>query len=88
MRTQARTHCYSMTKLSFRRQHSVRGFVTLFGITMRHSIMMISPFDHLVREEGMTWGLETALRGASERVARSKAPWPSLSSAVWSLQRC
>ncbi|PYK59571.1 MAG: CusA/CzcA family heavy metal efflux RND transporter, partial [Verrucomicrobia bacterium] len=44
------------------------GFVTLFGITMRNSIMMISHFEHLVREEGMTWGLEAALRGATERL--------------------
>jgi CzcA family heavy metal efflux pump len=47
---------------------SLVGFVTLFGITMRNSIMMISHFEHLVREEGMTWGLEAALRGASERL--------------------
>lgn len=45
------------------------GFVTLFGITMRNSIMMISHFEHLVEKEGMTWGLETALRGANERLA-------------------
>ncbi len=44
------------------------GFVTLFGITTRNSIMMISHFEHLVREEGQVWGWETALRGASERV--------------------
>ncbi|HXT39460.1 MAG TPA: efflux RND transporter permease subunit, partial [Candidatus Angelobacter sp.] len=44
------------------------GFVTLFGITMRNSIMMVSHFEHLVREEGMTWGLEAALRGATERL--------------------
>jgi Cu/Ag efflux pump CusA len=44
------------------------GFVTLFGITMRNSIMMISHFEHLVREEGMTWGIEAAIRGASERI--------------------
>jgi Cu/Ag efflux pump CusA len=43
------------------------GFVTLFGITTRNSIMMVSHFEHLVRQEGLTWGLETALRGASER---------------------
>src|SRR5207245_10128317 len=45
------------------------GFVTLFGITMRNSIMMISHFEHLVRVEGMTWGFEAALRGAAERLA-------------------
>ncbi|HTY87280.1 MAG TPA: efflux RND transporter permease subunit [Candidatus Acidoferrum sp.] len=44
------------------------GFVTLFGITMRNSIMMISHFEHLVKEEGMTWGPECALRGATERL--------------------
>ena len=44
------------------------GFVTLFGITMRNSIMMISHFEHLVREEGMVWSLEAALRGATERL--------------------
>ena len=44
------------------------GFVTLFGITMRNSIMMISHFEHLVNEEGMTWGLDAALRGAGERL--------------------
>jgi len=47
---------------------SIVGFVTLFGITMRNSIMMISHFDHLTTNEGMTWGREAALRGASERL--------------------
>jgi CzcA family heavy metal efflux pump len=47
---------------------SLVGFVTLFGITTRNSIMMISHFEHLVQQEGMTWGLEAALRGASERL--------------------
>jgi len=47
---------------------SLVGFVTLFGITMRNSIMMISHFEHLVKEEGMTWGVEAAMRGASERL--------------------
>jgi CzcA family heavy metal efflux pump len=44
------------------------GFVTLFGITMRNSIMMISHFEHLVNEEKLPWGIETALRGATERL--------------------
>jgi len=47
---------------------SLVGFVTLFGITMRNSIMMISHFEHLVQEEGMVWGLEAAIRGATERL--------------------
>lgn len=47
---------------------SLVGFVTLFGITLRNSIMLVSHFQHLVDEEGMTWGLETAIRGASERL--------------------
>ncbi len=48
---------------------SLIGFVTLFGITLRNSIMMISHYEHLVGTEKMDWGLETALRGASERLA-------------------
>jgi len=47
---------------------SLVGFVALFGITMRNSIMMISHFEHLVQEENMTWGPEAAMRGASERL--------------------
>jgi CzcA family heavy metal efflux pump len=45
------------------------GFVTLFGITLRNSIMLISHYEHLTNFEGERWGLETALRGASERLA-------------------
>jgi CzcA family heavy metal efflux pump len=47
---------------------SLVGFVTLFGITTRNSIMMISHFEHLVTQEGMTWGADAAMRGASERL--------------------
>src|SRR5205823_14500594 len=47
---------------------SAVGFVTLFGITMRNSIMLVSHFEHLVAYEGMTWGAEAALRGAAERL--------------------
>jgi Cu/Ag efflux pump CusA len=48
---------------------SLVGFVTLFGITLRNSIMLISHYEHLVREEGQEWNWATALRGASERLA-------------------
>jgi Cu/Ag efflux pump CusA len=47
---------------------SLVGFVTLFGITTRNSIMLISHFEHLVTAEGMTWGSEAVMRGASERL--------------------
>ena len=48
---------------------SLVGFVTLFGITLRNSIMLISHYEHLVEVEGLGWSLDTALRGASERLA-------------------
>ncbi len=47
---------------------SLVGFVTLFGITTRNSILMISHYEHLVAVEGTPWGLEAALRGAGERL--------------------
>lgn len=47
---------------------SLVGFVTLFGITLRNSIMLVSHFQHLVDHEGMVWNLETCIRGASERL--------------------
>jgi len=46
---------------------SLVGFVTLFGITIRNSILLVSHYEHLVTVEGLRWGLETALRGAEER---------------------
>lgn len=47
---------------------SLVGFVTLFGITLRNSIMMVSHFQHLVDVENCTWNLETCVRGATERL--------------------
>jgi CzcA family heavy metal efflux pump len=47
---------------------SLVGFITLFGITLRNSIMLVSHFQYLVVEEGLPWNAETALRGAKERL--------------------
>jgi len=47
---------------------SLVGFVTLFGITLRNSIMMVSHFQHLIDEEKCVWNLETCIRGATERL--------------------
>lgn len=43
------------------------GFVTLFGITARNSIMLLSRFQHLVAVEGQPWDDATCARGAAER---------------------
>ena len=45
------------------------GFVTLFGITVRNGIMMVSHWQHLREAEGMEWGPELIWRGARERLA-------------------
>ncbi|MBN8890470.1 MAG: efflux RND transporter permease subunit, partial [Rhodospirillales bacterium] len=47
---------------------SLVGFVTLFGITLRNSILMISHYEHLVTVEGRAWTLETAVEGAADRL--------------------
>lgn len=44
------------------------GFVTLFGITVRNCIMLISHYRHLIDHEGQDWSAATALRGAQERL--------------------
>jgi Cu/Ag efflux pump CusA len=47
---------------------SMVGFVTLFGITLRNSIMLLSHYQHLVSNENCEWNLETCIRGAKERL--------------------
>jgi len=44
------------------------GFVALFGMAARNTILLVSHYDHLVAEEGEPWNLATALRGAEERL--------------------
>jgi Cu/Ag efflux pump CusA len=44
------------------------GFVALFGMAARNTILLVSHYDHLVGEEGQVWGLGAALRGAEERL--------------------
>ncbi len=47
---------------------SMVGFITLFGITVRNSIMLVSHYKYLVEEEGLEWNLQTAIQGAQERL--------------------
>jgi len=44
------------------------GFVALFGMAARNTILLVSHYDHLVGEEGASWNLETSKRGAGERL--------------------
>jgi Cu/Ag efflux pump CusA len=48
---------------------SMVGFVTLFGITLRNSILMIDHYERLVGVEHMSWNTDTAIRGAADRLA-------------------
>ncbi len=47
---------------------SMVGFVTLFGITLRNSIMLLSHCRHLVEVEGRPWSVATATQAACERL--------------------
>jgi len=48
---------------------SMVGFVTLFGITLRNSIVLISHYRQLVQHGGHAWNRDTATLGACERLA-------------------
>jgi Cu/Ag efflux pump CusA len=48
---------------------SAFGFLALFGIAVRNTIGMTNHFDHLERNEGVSFGSDLVLRGAGERFA-------------------
>jgi CzcA family heavy metal efflux pump len=48
---------------------SLVGFVTLFGISTRNSILLVAHAERLVREEGAAFTRETVIRAASERLS-------------------
>lgn len=44
------------------------GFVTLFGISLRNAVMLVSHYEHLTLDDGLSWNAITARRGAVERL--------------------
>ena len=44
------------------------GFISLFGVSARGAILLVSHVDQLVVEENAGWSLATVLRAARERV--------------------
>jgi CzcA family heavy metal efflux pump len=48
---------------------SLVGLVTVIGISARNGIMLISHYQHLERQEGMSFGRDLILRGSEERLA-------------------
>lgn len=44
------------------------GFVTLFGVAARNSILLISHLEQLIEEEGHDWSIDTVLLATRERV--------------------
>jgi Cu/Ag efflux pump CusA len=44
------------------------GLVTVFGISARNAILLLSHYEHLVEAEGAPWTAQTVVRGAQERL--------------------
>lgn len=47
---------------------AIVGFVTLFGITARNAIMLLSHYRHLEEKEGMSFGRDLVVRGSLDRL--------------------
>ena len=47
---------------------TVVGLVTVFGVSARNAILQLAHYEHLVKVEGATWGLDLVCRGANERL--------------------
>ena len=47
---------------------SLVGFVTLFGVAARNSILLIAHLEQLIAEEGHVWSANTVLLATRERV--------------------
>ncbi len=47
---------------------SIVGFITLFGITVRNSIMLLSHYQYLINHDLKSWDQTTAIQGAQERL--------------------
>ncbi|MGU3665456.1 efflux RND transporter permease subunit [Methylobacterium sp. A49B] len=47
---------------------SIVGFVTLAGISLRNSVMMIAHYEQMVIRDGLPWNAATAAEGAADRM--------------------
>ncbi|MBE7249396.1 MAG: efflux RND transporter permease subunit, partial [Actinomycetospora chiangmaiensis] len=47
---------------------SIVGFVTLAGISLRNSVMMIAHYEQMVIRDGRPWNAATAAEGAADRM--------------------
>lgn len=47
---------------------SMVGFVALFGITVKNLIILVSHYQYLVAVDNLPWNMDTAIKGAYERL--------------------
>ena len=45
------------------------GFLTVLGVATRNGVMLLSHYQHLQEDEGMSFGLDLVMRGAQERLS-------------------